>query len=262
MRYALKVYYDGGGFYGSQIQPDKRTVEGELLRALREFGIKPGGFQGAARTDRGVSALGNVYAFDSDREPIPKAVNNFLPGDIRVLGSAVVDEGFHPRREAREKVYRYFLLDKGYDLEKMRRAASIYRGVHSFHNYCRKDNRSTVRRLSSVTLEKKGGALVLTFMGESFLWEMVRRLVTALRLAGRREVSIKALRQSLKEGVEMMFPPSPPEGLVLWRIVYDFSFREEEYSRKRLMEELIKRIELRRVRTAVDEAIYRELEIR
>jgi tRNA pseudouridine38-40 synthase len=262
MRHAIEVYYDGRGFHGSQIQPDRRTVEGELLRALREFGISPGDFQGAARTDRGVSALANVYAFSSPRRPVPKAINSFLPPDVRVLGSAVVDDGFHPRREAKEKIYRYFLFNKGYDLGKMRRAAGIYRGVHSFHNYCRRDARETVRRLRSIELERNGEVLVITFIGESFLWEMVRRLVTALRRAGKGEVSIEELRESLMEGVEMVFPPSPPEGLVLWRVVYDFSFMEEEYSRKRLMEALIERIEGGKVLTAVDEAIYRELETR
>lgn len=262
MRYALKVYYDGRGFYGSQIQPDKRTVEGELLRALRKFGIEPGNFQGAARTDRGVSALGNVYALDSPREPIPKAVNSFLPRDVRVLGGARVGEDFHPRREAMEKTYKYFLLDRGYSLEGMRRAARVYEGVHSFHNYCRKEDRDPVRRVASIEVERQGDVLVLIFTGESFLWEMVRRMVTAIRRAGEGKASIEELERSLSRSVKRKYPPSPPEGLVLWRIRYGFDFAEEEYSKKRLGKDLLRRIESRRILTALDEAIYRELETR
>lgn len=262
MRYGLKVYYDGRDFYGSQIQPDKRTVEGELLRALRKFGVEPENFRGAARTDRGVSALGNVYAFDSTREPIPKAVNSFLPRDVRVLGVARVGEDFHPRREAMEKTYKYYLLDRGYSLEEMRRAARVYEGVHSFHNYCRKEDRDPVRRMKSIGIERQGDILVLIFSGESFLWEMVRRMVTAIRRAGEGRASIEELRRSLSRSVKKKYPPSPPEPLVLWRIRYGFDFMEEEYTKKRLGRDLLRRIEERRVLSALDEAIYRELETR
>lgn len=261
MRYALKVYYDGKGFHGSQIQPDKRTVEGELLQALRKFGFNPG-LQGAARTDRGVSALGNVYAFDSPKEPIPKAINSFLPSDIRVLAAAKVKKDFHPRRHALEKVYKYFLLDRGYSLADMRRAAKIYEGVHSFHNYCRKKDRDPVRKMTSIKIERHGDALALVFMGESFLWEMVRRIVTALRLSGKGEVSIRELEESLNKEVKKKFPPSPPEGLVLWRIKYGFDLGQEEYSKKKLMKRILERIENRKLLTAVDKAIYWELETR
>lgn len=262
MRYALKVYYDGGAFYGSQIQPDKRTVEGELLKALKKFELEVGNFQGAARTDRGVSALGNVYAFDADRPPIPRALNSFLPWDVRVLAWAEVEEDFNPRRMAVEKVYKYFLLDRDYDLDAMRKAAELFKGVHSFHNYCRDEGRDPVRQLRTVRLERQGDVIVLTFIGKSFLWEMVRRLVTALRLVGEGRLAGEEIQRSLIEKSGTKLPPSPPEYLLLWRVVYDFRFEWEEYSARRLSEELLKRLERRKLACFMDETIRRELETR
>src|SRR5438552_18238208 len=68
MRVALKIAYDGQRFFGHQRQPDRRTVEGECLAALRSAKIlrdpRESFFRSASRTDRGVSAVGNVNAFD------------------------------------------------------------------------------------------------------------------------------------------------------------------------------------------------------
>lgn len=260
MRLALKVYYDGRGFCGSQVQPDKRTVEGELLKALGNFGIGVKNFQGAARTDRGVSALGNVYAFDAERKLLPRALNSFLPGDLRVLAVAEVGAGFNPRRDALEKVYKYFLYDRGYDLEGIRRAARLFEGEHSFHSFCKLEKgRSPVRVLREIEVAEHGDVIVLTFRGRSFLWQMVRRLVTALRGAGEGRVSLGELRECLRGSCGRRFPPSPPELLVLWSVGYAFEFKDEGYSRKRLKKEVLRTLEESRLRAAMAEAISREL---
>jgi tRNA pseudouridine38-40 synthase len=262
MRFALKVYYAGKRFYGSQIQPNKRTVEGELLKALRNFGLDVREFQGASRTDRGVSALGNVYAFKAQRKPIPRALNSFLPDDIRVLAVLRVDKDFHPRRCALEKVYKYFLIDRGYDAEALFRAAKVFEGTHSFHNYSRGMSRDPIRKLRRIKIHREEEVLVLTFTGESFLWEMVRRLVSALRLAGEGKATIKELEDSLVKRSTRKYPPSPPDPLVLWRVKYDFDFIDEEYSKEWLRKEVLERMERHRVLASMDKAILRGLEIR
>lgn len=72
---ALKVAYIGTDFHGFQRQPDNKTVEGELISALREANLiddlKDSGYAIAGRTDRGVHALGNVISFRSDGNIIP-----------------------------------------------------------------------------------------------------------------------------------------------------------------------------------------------
>src|SRR5947209_10034225 len=73
MRVALKIAYDGQRFFGHQRQPDRRTVEGECLEALRSAKIlrdpRESFFRSASRTDRGVSAIGNVIAFNGSLRP-------------------------------------------------------------------------------------------------------------------------------------------------------------------------------------------------
>src|SRR5213594_1696121 len=70
-RIAMKIAYDGEAFHGQARQPGLRTVEGETIHALVRTGAirdaRSARFQSASRTDRGVSALGNVVAFDSQR---------------------------------------------------------------------------------------------------------------------------------------------------------------------------------------------------
>jgi tRNA pseudouridine38-40 synthase len=260
MRLGLKVYYDGRAFYGSQVQPDKRTVEGELLKALGKLGIEVKNFQGAARTDRGVSALGNVYAFDAERKPLPRALNSVLPSDLRALAVMEAPAEFNPRRDALEKVYKYFLYDRGYDLEEIRRAAKLFEGEHSFHNFCKLEKgRNPVRCLKKIEVAEHGGVIVLTFLGQSFLWQMVRRLVTALRGAGEGRVSLEELRECLQGSCKRKFPPSPPEQLMLWSVRYDFEFRDEGYSRNRLKREILRVLEESRLRAAMMEEAYREL---
>jgi tRNA pseudouridine38-40 synthase len=237
MRLAAKVYYDGTAFYGSQRQPDRRTVEGELLRALRSLG-EVRNFNSAGRTDRFVSALGNVFAFDMDRKFPPRAVNARLCPELRVLAIREVPAHFHPRYDALHRTYRYFLYDEGFDLAAIRKACRLLEGEHSFHNFTKARRKNYVRRLLSVTAEKSGEVVVLTFRGESFLWEMVRRLTSAIAMVGRGELSLEALEEALHPEVERRFPAAPPEFLVLWQVAYDFEFEHEEYTAGKLAAQL------------------------
>ena len=90
---ALKVAYIGTHFHGFQRQPNLKTVEGEILNALKKAdlidNIKNSGYSIAGRTDRGVHALGNVIAFRTDGEVIINHINDFLPQNIRILGKAM-----------------------------------------------------------------------------------------------------------------------------------------------------------------------------
>ncbi|MFQ5801090.1 MAG: tRNA pseudouridine(38-40) synthase TruA [Candidatus Hydrothermarchaeales archaeon] len=260
MRYALKVYYDGIGFSGSQRQPEKRTVEGEFLAALERLGIDHKGFKTAGRTDKGVSALGNVFALSTYSKLIkPRILNSVLPKDIKVLAAQEVEGGFNPRH-AKERRYRYFLLNEGYDLATMKKAAKVFIGQRSFHNFSSTDYRSPIRKINYIDVEKKDEALVLTFSGESFLWQMVRRIVTALKMAGRGELSIQELESYFDPDHRKKVPPSNAENLVLWDVRYNFPFKHEEYSLKKLKKELKEMWAKHKTKAAICSEVLKEAE--
>ncbi|MEE8402891.1 MAG: tRNA pseudouridine(38-40) synthase TruA [Candidatus Hydrothermarchaeaceae archaeon] len=241
MRQALKVYYDGGSFFGSQRQPDRRTVEGELLNALGELKIEVKDFKSACRTDRGVSALGNVFALTCDSKLIPGAINSKLPGDIRVLAAREVDDRFNPRYEALARTYRYFLPDEGYSISRIKKAARVFKGEHSFHNFAILEGRSPVRIIKNIEVKKVGSFFIFTISGESFLWQMIRRMASAFKMVGAGQMDPGDIERLLDPENLSKIPPSPPENLVLWAVEYPFEFEHEAYSAERLRKDILKK---------------------
>ncbi|ASJ10897.1 tRNA pseudouridine(38,39,40) synthase TruA [Thermococcus sp. P6] len=228
MRFALRVAYDGTAFHGFQRQPDVRTVEGELIRVLSKLGIikdaRSSNFMGASRTDRGVSALFNVVSFDAtERADLvrPEVLNHNLR-DVWVLGVAEVPEGFHPRFQALSKTYRYYLVDEGLDPPGMEECASLFVGRHDFSAFARLEpGKDRIRELLRVDVEKRHGYYVIELEGRSFLWEMARRIVNAIRLCGLGLMEPGEIKGMLEGRYDRKVPPAPPEGLILWRITYD-----------------------------------------
>ncbi len=247
-RVAIKTVYLGWLFHGSQVQPGVPTVEGEILRALRRTGFAEGrdgcGFRAAGRTDRGVSALGNVFSFivrgDADLFSLANALNAEMRG-VFVRGVAGVGEGFDPRR-ASERWYRYFFpihprVAEGFDFSAVEKAARLFVGRHDFSCFSKGDERNPVREVFSVDTGRlcfDGGDvgmesfprtfLVVDIRGESFLWQMVRRITGALVMVGRGDLDIgdieALLQRPSRSSQRALPPPVPPEGLVLMDVKY------------------------------------------
>src|SRR5438105_83287 len=93
MRVALKIAYDGRSFYGHQRQPDRRTIEGECIAALRSARLirdpKEAFFRSASRTDRGGRAIGIVagMAAAAREEVALDDLRRALAGTRRDFGS-------------------------------------------------------------------------------------------------------------------------------------------------------------------------------
>ncbi len=110
----LTIAYDGFDYSGWQVQPGKRTVQGELVEAVSNLFGKRTYVHGASRTDAGVSALGQVGLFETD-SPIPtenlaKAITDKLPADIAVLEAAEEAWGFDLMSSVTSKLYRYTIF--------------------------------------------------------------------------------------------------------------------------------------------------------
>ena len=115
MRVALGIAYRGSAYSGWQSQPSGRTVQDRVEAALAAFADAPVSTVCAGRTDAGVHAINQVVHFDTDVERSldgwTRGTNRYLPSDIAVQWSRVVDDGFHSRASARGRRYAYLLLE-------------------------------------------------------------------------------------------------------------------------------------------------------
>src|SRR5215218_2368695 len=105
----LTLEYDGSPFAGWAVQPGRRTVAGELGRALGTVLRRPVDLVVAGRTDTGVHALGQVASY-SGPPPGLRSVNAVLPGEIAVLAAEEMPDGFSARHDAVARSYRYRVL--------------------------------------------------------------------------------------------------------------------------------------------------------
>src|SRR5689334_20490747 len=110
-RYQLTLAYDGTDFFGSQRQANKRTVQGELEKALQKLGWTGRSILMSGRTDTGVHATGQIASCDLDwshaEEDLLKALNATLPADMAVQRVCMINADFHPRFDATSRCYRY-----------------------------------------------------------------------------------------------------------------------------------------------------------
>lgn len=226
MRVALKIAYGGAAFYGHQRQPDRRTVEGECLTALEAAHIIEGPakafFRSASRTDRGVSAIGNVIAFNSRirADAVPGAFDD-RARDVWGWAIAEVPDDFHPRR-AIERWYRYHLYGD-ISARRLRTALAAFVGVHDFRAFTSDPPRgpSTIRRIDVSTDDD---ATRIDIRAPSFRRGMVRRIVAAAVAYARGNVTLEDIDEALR-GVRLNFGVMPPEPLFLMDVRYDFRFR-------------------------------------
>jgi len=234
-RYALKIAYDGSSFSGSQRQPNARTVEGEVTRAAREIGIlgDEEWFQLGSRTDAGVSALGNVGALDTafDPEALVPAINSQTE-DAWIYGAAAVADAFNPRH-AKGRWYRYLIPSEAVNPRLAGEAVQLFVGERDFTHFSKYDDtadRSPLRTVHMVTLKPAGDMLAVDVMGESFLWQMVRRIAGAIAMVGTGNATAVQVKEALanpKGYNGPVFPPLPPEGLMLMDVEFDLKFQPE-----------------------------------
>jgi tRNA pseudouridine38-40 synthase len=247
--YRATLAYDGTDFRGWQAQRAGagRTVQGVLEDALRRLaGGEAVRAAGAGRTDAGVHALGQVASFALPREmaaaDLLRALNALLPPDVRVLEAGPAPPGFHARRGALSKLYRY-VLDLGPVRDPLRRryaghvpfaldearvaeAAALYLGRHDFASLASSGGsvKTTVRCVtrSEVRWERSPQrSLVYEVEADGLLRRMARSMVGGLVAAGRGERSVAELRRALAARDRSAWPP-PAEacGLTLVRVDY------------------------------------------
>lgn len=224
MRVALRLGYVGEAYHGYQRQPDRPTVEGEVIGALIDANLvtDPSGssFKSASRTDRGVSAIFQVVSFDP-LEPavaICERVNSELPDDIFALGWTEVPEGFDPRRSAVSKTYLYLLHGGEVDAGSIQSRLELFQGKHDFTQFSKPCGRRTVRSIEKIRFEP--GKDRVFFTAKGFLWYQIRKIIAAVESMERGGLDEKDVRRALRGEAELAIQPAPAEYLLLWRIEY------------------------------------------
>ena len=240
-RFALKLAYLGNNFHGFQRQPELRTVEGELIKALKKSGVirdtKTSEFSIAGRTDKGVHALGNVVAFNTSNKFRINYVNSFLLDDMRIIAISNTSKDFNPRF-ALQRHYRYIIpLNFEVDIELMKKASTKFEGTHNFQQLSKKSERNPIRKIKSLKISSNNNFLVIDVYGESFLWNMVRKIVTVLIMIGRNHLSLLELDKLLNPSSEesrINIQPMPAQGLILMDVEYsNLDFEYDNYAREK-----------------------------
>ncbi|MCK4364766.1 MAG: tRNA pseudouridine(38-40) synthase TruA [Thermoplasmatales archaeon] len=237
MRIAIKFAYDGKKYSGYARQPNLKTVERELVEALVKHNFlkdtKESVFRSASRTDKNVSALCNVVAFNTSTSK--KIILNDLSNDFSstiVYGIKDVDLEFNPRY-AKMRQYRYYLPIPSLDIEKIITTSSCFTGEHNFSNFARIGSfKNPVRTIDNIILTPKDGFLIIDFFAQAFLWHQIRRIISALIKVGNGKLEKEQINDALANPDKKVdFGLTPAEPLILMDIKYDFEF---EYDKKLL----------------------------
>ncbi|XP_072518194.1 pseudouridylate synthase 1 homolog isoform X2 [Salminus brasiliensis] len=254
----LLMAYSGKGYYGMQRNSGNsqfKTIEDELVTALIKSGcipenhgedMKKMSFQRCARTDKGVSAAGQVVSLKLWMiDDILEKINNHLPPQIRVLGYKRVTGGFNSKNNCDARTYSYMLPtvafspkdhnqeDTSFRLDTetfqlVNRLFALYKGTHNFHNFTSQKgprDPSAKRYITHMScgdpFVRQGAQFaVITVRGQSFMMHQIRKmigLVIAVVKGYAREEIIE--RSWGEEKVDV--PKAPGLGLVLERVHFD-----------------------------------------
>ena len=247
MKYFAKIKYLGTDFHGFQVQPEKRTVQGELCSALKQATGQPCKVTGCSRTDAGVHA--NEFCITVEApgstvpaDKLPVAVARYLPTDLALYYAEEVSESFHPRYDVISKEYLYriknervydpfyygraWFLPKPIDFEhvdKMQRAADQLVGKYDFSAFMSpgSDVTDTVRTVFYIKIDKKESDIDIRISADGFLYNMVRIIVGTLIEVAYDRMTVEEVKEVLlskdrcKAGMT-----APPEGLYLNKVSY------------------------------------------
>ena len=239
------VEYDGSNYSGFQRQNGGiKTIQGEIEAALKEMSKKTVEVFASGRTDSGVHAIGQVIHFDIDQRfstsEIKGATNHYLQGKkIALVEVEDVAEDFHARFDAVSRTYVYrivtrqapLVLDLGYawhvkhdlDVEKMQSAAKLLEGTHDFNSFrssiCQSN--SPIKTIDLIEISQSGDEIAIEITAKSFLHNMVRIIVSALKNIGDDTWSEDDLKKSLEAKDRTAGPSTAPScGLYFLSVSY------------------------------------------
>lgn len=242
--YRLTISYDGTRYQGWQRQMNtdntiQRIIEWTLGKILG-YSVH---ISGAGRTDSGVHAFAQeasvVLKEAIDIPFVWPALNNQLPEDIRIIGLVQMKGYFHARKSAVAKCYEYYIdtrekpdvftrkycfhFPKKLNIDLMQEAAGLLTGTHNFQSFTDlKGNMDTIRTIYDIQIVKEASKIKLSFIGEGFLYHMVRILTGTLLEMGTGEKYPSQIPVIIAAGDRAWAGfPAPARGLFLKQVYYE-----------------------------------------
>jgi tRNA pseudouridine38-40 synthase len=247
-RVALIIEYEGTHYTGFQLQANSPTIQGEMECALTRFTGERIRIRAASRTDSGAHAQGQVVDFltrsHHPPERFTRALNFFLPNDIKVQASYEMVGEFHSRRDAASRTYRYHVLNRpspspirknthfwvreSLDVQKMDAASKDLVGIHDFRPFGigHPKDRSAVRQVYHWDVSRIDDTILIDCQANGFLRHQIRRANGLLVEIGKGRVPVGAIREALESGSTRRteWRSLPARGLCLIKVTYpDFS---------------------------------------
>lgn len=238
--YKIEISYDGSLFHGFQKQLNVRTVQSEIEDSLKLI-TQNYELNYAGRTDAGVHARSQIISLktiDNLEPSFFNSLDSLLGDEIKIKKFQKVKNSFHPRFNAKSRVYKYFLQpnDKGtpynrnyrylvktpLELDKLKSIEKIFLGRKNFKNFSKlRKGQDPFREISKSEWSKTNDYFVYTIEGSSFLHNMVRAIVGCQLALQESKITKKELKESLERPkVERFNFIAPAHGLYLWKIKY------------------------------------------
>lgn len=239
----LIIEYDGKGFGGWQKQPNKLNIQGEIELAIEQITGEKVNLIASGRTDAGVHSLGQTANFKTNSnisiDKIPNAINSKLKKSIRIKSAEEVDERFHSRYNCKAKKYRYIInnsktgsaiyraleynITNEINIEKMKLASKYLEGEHDFSSFKASgtSNKNSIRIIYKIDIIKKDERIIMEYVGNGFLYNMVRILSGTLIDVGIGKIEPEEVKKILKSKDRKMAGRTlPPQGLYLVAVYY------------------------------------------
>ena len=235
----MLVEYDGTDFHGWQYQPDEKTIQGELQRALKSITGEDLIITGAGRTDRGVHAYGQVANFHTSStmgmEDLLRALNATIDKAIVIKRTDEVPDDFHSRFSARSKIYSYRIIFEPspfelrycwfvkykVDLSLLERVFALIMGEHDFANFSAQEenDKNALCTIKSIRLTNNNGKVIITIEADRFLRKMIRGIVGFAVDVGRGRFAVNDTAGIFQgQTTDLYF--APPQGLFLMEVKY------------------------------------------
>jgi tRNA pseudouridine38-40 synthase len=229
MRIAIKFAYNGLNYHGFARQPNVKTIEEIIHNSLKKHeiikNIKDANFRYASRTDKGVSAISNIFAFDTKSEiDILKKLYDECD-DIVFYGIKNVNPTFNPRH-AKQRFYRYHYKINTEEIHEFKNIIDLFKGEHDFTNFARVESKKNgIRNIEDITIRERDDFVIIDFYAQSFLWHQIRKIISAVTQVINHKIDINDIKNGLEfPNLKVDYGLASPEPLLLMDVIYDFNF--------------------------------------